>query len=513
LGGSLPLELATTNGGGRALLLAEFRKEQTMSLSRRKVGAAVLSVAGFILGIAAAVAGSPASTDPGKLIVHEWGTFLSVQGSDGQTLGGMVDSDEVLPPFVETRDISTWQRSMWRLKAETPVTYFYTDRPRDVQVQVRMPQGALTHWFPNVCRFGPKPDGKTPRNSYLDWCTVSLIPDSAQAAKESSDPIYVAVTKKGHVHSGRKVAQTDKEIVLRADFPGATDIRLALEDLDEFAVSKMAARIPAPHLPKVKPDLVWRHARETDSALVRVQGWSKEGNPEYFFEKFLFYRGLGTFTLPLEVRPQEGCKTDLTLTLHNTGRQPLRGLFAIQVTQDTISWGALPDLPGQATRVDRNWETMSPSLPLEQGVQKVKHAVAAALVAAGLYPKEAQAMVNTWERSYFRTEGVRVLYVLPRRVADEVMPIQIRPAPDDLVRVMVGRVEVLTPRREEQLARFLAQMGAKESDVRKAAQAGVQRLGRIAEPALRRVLAQTSDPEIRRQAAALLDRAAAGNKE
>src|SRR5262245_59034964 len=75
----------------------------------------------------------------GSLIVHEWGTFLSVQGSDGVTLGGMVASEEVLPAFVEARSISTWQRTKIFSKMETPVTYFYTDRPRVVNVRVDMP--------------------------------------------------------------------------------------------------------------------------------------------------------------------------------------------------------------------------------------------------------------------------------------------------------------------------------------------------------------------------------------
>jgi hypothetical protein len=35
--------------------------------------------------------------------IHEWGTFLSVQGSDGATLGGMVDPEENLPRFVRER--------------------------------------------------------------------------------------------------------------------------------------------------------------------------------------------------------------------------------------------------------------------------------------------------------------------------------------------------------------------------------------------------------------------------
>jgi len=74
------------------------------------------------------------------LIVHEWGTFLSVQGSNGEALGGMVDSDEVLPLFVEERGIQAWQRSMMSQKMETPVTYFYTDQPRDVAVRVICPR-------------------------------------------------------------------------------------------------------------------------------------------------------------------------------------------------------------------------------------------------------------------------------------------------------------------------------------------------------------------------------------
>jgi hypothetical protein len=31
-------------------------------------------------------------------------------------------------------------------KMETPVTYFYTDRPMTAFVKVDMPRGLLTHW-------------------------------------------------------------------------------------------------------------------------------------------------------------------------------------------------------------------------------------------------------------------------------------------------------------------------------------------------------------------------------
>src|SRR5436189_4508743 len=66
---------------------------------------------------------TPVEVNP-KLIVHEWGTFLSVQGSDGVTMGGMVASEESLPPFVESRTFPTWLRTQFISKMETPVTYF-----------------------------------------------------------------------------------------------------------------------------------------------------------------------------------------------------------------------------------------------------------------------------------------------------------------------------------------------------------------------------------------------------
>ncbi len=82
---------------------------------------------------------------------------------------------------------------------------------------------------------------------------------------------------------------------------------------------------------------------------------------------------------------------------------------------------------------------MASFLPYAKGM------VAQGLEADGLFSDEAWAMVNTWERSYFKTEGLRVLYVLPRQWTDDLLPISFDPVPDELVRTLVGRVEALTP--------------------------------------------------------------------
>ena len=113
-------------------------------------------------------------------------------------------------------------------------------------------------------------------------------------------------------------------------------------------------------------------------------------------------------------------------------------------------------------------------------------------------------MVNTWEKSYFRTEGLRLLYLLPRQTTDHVIPIEIRPVPDKLVRVMVGRIEILTPEKERQIENFISRLGANEFSVRREATSELARLGRITEPALRRVVAKTNDPEVRARALSLI---------
>jgi hypothetical protein len=400
-----------------------------------------------------AVAATPAAPTPdlGTWTVHEWGTFLVVQGSNGATMGGMVDSEELLPRFVAERALNGYSRAKLYSKMETPVTYFYTDRPRDVQVKVDMPHGLLTHFYPTVRAFTPPLTDKaaTPSGSSLDWGTFQVFPD------------------RRFVPAGQALPTKEP-----------------------------------PYLFEAGQESTWRFARETDSALVKVNAHGRN-----YYEKFLFYRGLGTFTLPLEVR-SSWAGDHLHLSLHNTGGDPLQGLFAIHVDNGTIRFGALADLAGGATNDVDATPLLTAKLPLEEGVPRAKEVVAAALVKAGLYPKEAQAMVNTWEGSYFRTAGLRILSVLPRSTVDEVIPIQIKPAPQELVRVMVGRIEVLTPDMEERIEKQLTDLGSPDADVRAAAEAGLAQLGRFKEPVLRRIASMTKAPEVRSRAESLIAQAA-----
>lgn len=403
------------------------------------------------LAAAAAAPASPPTAAPVKpaekvpFVVHEWGTFLQVQGSDGVALGGMVASEAPLPSFVVERNLHSFQRTLIFSKMETPVTYFYTDRPLRVQVRVDMPRGVLTHWFPMVRHFTAPTAKPDPKGTYLEWQNVDLIP--AQLGP------------------------------------------------------KMPAGTPVPVLWRVKGDDPWEYARQTDSAYVKT--FSPGGDMSFDYEKFLFYRGLGTFSLPLAIASQES-GAGATLALHNRGRDPITGVFLIQVEPNTIAFARLSDLSGDGRAEVTLHDVLSKPVAAQEGVPAIKREMVKSLVASGLFEREAWAMVNTWEKSYFRTPGLRMLYALPRSATNQYIPLTITPKPDNLVRVMVGRTEILTPQIERQIERWVADLDAPDARTRETASAGLAKLGRIGEPALRRVLVVTHSAEVRNRARALL---------
>src|SRR5436305_7117845 len=87
-------------------------------------------------------------------------------------------------------------------------------------------------------------------------------------------------------------------------------------------------------------------------------------------------------------------------------------------------------------------------------VDGVRAALVDMLTEAGLYPKEARAMVETWRDSWFE-EGMRVLYLVPRATIDALLPLSITPAPQEIARVFVGRVELLSPEMRDTIGRAI----------------------------------------------------------
>jgi hypothetical protein len=405
---------------------------------------------------------SPAAAyDPasGLFVVHEWGTMTSVSASDGSPLPGLHHEEEDLPGFVADRMAQALvtpgivaQHAADKL--ETPVTYFYSPQPRQVAVRAGFPAGIFTQWFPYVRNTTPSLDSYRSVGTVDGWISTSaMIPNSCR-------PRFEAGFKNGM--------------------------------LDWGAVEVLPREMSVP-LPGPLGATSWGFARRTSANAVRVSIGGRN-----YDERFLFYRGLGSVSMPVTVRSVGG---DALVLSNRDGFLDMRSAFLLQVTRTSAGFRALGDLPaGKEVTAD----LPRPELPLDRYVAELKQALAAALVGDGLYADEAQAMVDTWERSYFLTPGPRLLYLLPQQRTDAILPLTISPQPDHVGRTMVIRTEIVTAAQEQRLAAELSGLASPQPADRTAARAYFLGLGRFAEPHLSRALALTASAVERGAGLALL---------
>jgi hypothetical protein len=220
-------------------------------------------------------------------------------------------------------------------------------------------------------------------------------------------------------------------------------------------------------------------AREVDAAPVQVCGTNGKPGQQ---EKFLFYRGVGTFDLPLTVR-LEG----QSVVLKNTGKDEIAHLIIFENRGGKIGYRLYDGLTGEMKYERPN---------LDQKMDALLVDLKRILVASGLYEKEALAMIKTWSSSWFE-EGVRVFYILPRQTTDRILPVTIDPRPAELVRVLVGRAEVITPEMERSVEQQISRLRDSSPQVREVAMEGIRKYGRFSEPILKRLLGTESDGAIR----------------
>ena len=113
-------------------------------------------------------------------------------------------------------------------------------------------------------------------------------------------------------------------------------------------------------------------------------------------------------------------------------------------------------------------------------------------------------MVRTWAPTWFASEGTRVLSIVPRKVTDAVLPLQIKPEPKQIVRVLVARTEILTPETEAAVEAALRERTSRDAAVRERAMKRLARLGRFLEQAVRSVMARVNDAPVRSSGAEVL---------
>jgi hypothetical protein len=377
-------------------------------MSRKPLLLALYALLAGCFAISSHTLGGEARPVYSGLTVHEWGTFTSIAGRDGQAvqwspLAGSTD----LPGFVEHFRNAGFKLGLrGTVRMETPVIYLYDSREETLSVKVAFTKGVITEWYPGASRvepaanifdgtlYQPHPDGS------IAWDSVTVSP------------------------------------MVRAEFP------------------------------RESRGNHYYAARMTSSTPLRVKTPAGEQQ-----EKFLFYRGVSTFSFPIAAKLSSAGK--LLVENRSEGEIPNTILFERRGEKLGYRLGGVlqreavldsPELTGTIDDLGRDLEEM--------------------LVAQGLYQDEAHAMVETWRSSWFE-EGSRLLYIVPRAVVDGVLPLSINPAPAQTVRVFVGRLEIVTPATEKAVQRALL---THDSET-------LKMFGRFLEPILETMIQKESNPE------------------
>ena len=338
------------------------------------------------------------------LTVHEWGTFTSIADRNGQAVKWYpASAPSDLPNFVEHfRTADFKSRLQGTVRMETPVLYFYSPTEITMSVKVEFSKGVITEWYPHASHVEPNPQKVLPDTALFDDRTDGSIEWNA-----------VTLTPG-----------------LAASFPS-----------DKSAANYYAAR-------------------ETSAAPLMVR--THRGTQQ---EKFLFYRGVSVFPVPLSAQAM----ADGKVLIKNPGQDEVPGVILFERRGDRLGYrmgGAL-----------RDEVTLDPP-ELNSTVENLSHDLEGVLTAQGLYGDEARAMIETWKRSWFE-EGSRVIYIVPANFVNAVLPLAINPVPAQTVRVIVGRMEVVTPATER----------AVESALALHDRATIERYGRFLEPILEQMKA------------------------
>lgn len=351
-----------------------------------------------------------------RLVVHEWGTITTVHAPDGTPHGRLnrIAPADTLPAFVHRFEPAATQsapqnsllkttltpgRPDVTMRLETPVIYFYRpraqSRPTPFDVSVRFRGGVLNEFYPRA-------DGSVAVD-------VERVSDKMRAGLLTS-------------WDG---AVLDNYVLGALRWQG-----LALRD---------SVALPATTAP------VWLAPRRVRSAGVATP--SGEG------ERYLFYRGVAHLDALFRTR-----LTERGLTLHAPERLLWMARPSMRVPRVWLL-DVRPD--GRAAIRERSDIAIIKSrpgaplgvLPLfagaeysTSGLAGVRRSMKRALIAAGLFADEAEAMLETWKASYFSNPGLRVLYVVPREWIDYFLPLDVS-VPHTLTRVLIGRIDLERPPR------------------------------------------------------------------
>lgn len=377
-----------------------------------------------------------ANLSPNDLVVHEWGTFTSVAGKNGMAIDWrpLAETSD-LPKFVYTMDETDGFRGTYetRLSGKTRTL-----------AKVRMETPVIYFYTKHEQEISVKVD--FPSGKITEWYPQASIVNNEAGNNQT------ASSGNGINWGTIKLLPNEKPNYLRET-----------------------------------SDSHYYPARKTDAVAVQVCNADKTKIEK---EKFLFYRGIGNYGLPLSVKID-----GKNLTLKDLGKEEVKNIIIFENRGGRIGFKFIESLPKEilAERPETNKTVSEVFAELEK-----------ILVAEGLYQKEAKAMIETWKDSWFE-EGLRVFYTLTQTSTDKILPLQVEPKPKETVRVFVGRAEVITPEMEQDVRKQVGFLRSDSMKIREQAQAHLKKYGRFYEPILKNILETEKNEKVRQQIRELIE--------
>ena len=339
------------------------------------------------------------------LVVHEWGTFTVLQDAHGNPVPGVNINEESLPPFVHklAANLAPDSHELGPLIGLGPTAGL---RSKGIK---RYYHAALMRMeTPIIYLYPPKDEPARPIDLQVQfkggWIT-EWFPNAAVDA-----PGY-----------------KPRHETLMKDLSPETVGRISWNGLRV----KPGAQSPQTDFP------VWLAPRATEAPALFT--------PEGEVEDYLFYRGVANLEGPLRVTRNDD---QFEITPNPKAQVSVEAQFP-----SMKMWLVHIDA-GETLRfrtVKPGWQRAFTDAEITAASSEgdrlaLRAAMKSMLVDDGLFEDEAEAMLNTWEVSYFRTPGLRLFFNLPQSWTDAVLPLSVSGYDTEVKRAMIGRVELVSDR-------------------------------------------------------------------
>jgi hypothetical protein len=324
----------------------------------------------FVIGCSVFLA-SAKQLPESDLTVHEWGTFTSIAGPDGHSMDWLpLTGSTDLPSFVEHFREVAFKGGL-RGTTRMETPVLYFYSPRETTVSVNVSFAKGL-----ITEWYPHADSVNPALTPRDYSLFNIKSSGAIAWNS-----------------------------VRIEPQGFRDFPSDHSDNHYFAA---------------------RNTSSTPLVIDTPRGPQRE--------KFLFYRGVSAFSVPINAT----VAPDSTIHLQNQFSEEIPAAILFERRGAQLGYRMLGPLRDQAAYAPPE---------LSSSLDSLSNALEGILVSQGLSPDEAHAMLETWKNSWFE-EGSRLIYIVPRHFIDSVLPLRVSPAPATTTRVFVGRLELITPATE-----------------------------------------------------------------